>query len=835
MTANLRSAPRTLRQVVDTTGKPAQAHNTSNVWVPGDLVFSTPSDKNLVTPFITGEAYFADLIAECRKATSEICIAGWQISWDALLAPGLRLYDLLRGVASNNKRLDIYVMPWQRHLPIETYGRQTNAVLLSINDDLGTKQIRALSSPSYADVDQPFFAHHQKQVLIDRKIAYLGGMDLCYGRYDDATYDLHAAKNGREAMNRYNGCVEQVGIVSKSEVVNTDDLMGAVDNLRIPLAHSKSNADQAREKLRQPGHWQMKYQAASSIDSVDHAQMTANDYEDPSTLDPNRQPRMPWQDVQCRVDGPAVSHLLRNFVLRWNIIAKAKLDMPAPPESYAPKGNMQVQVLRSAPAKHRAAELQAQVTKPTKPQPEGVQADICDAMLLLIEKARRFIYIENQFFVSAFGREAPTSTDLSAAAQFIDGFKGDSQSFGARMAAKKSSEHHGAAYGWLNNDLRDVLRPPTNKIVPALLETIARAIRADTKFHVYITLPVYSEGTLCTASTAVQVYWTMQTLVFGSNSLLNGIRRALKARELREKKDSGYSRAFEPGNAEYEDIEIERCFEYVTLLNLRNWVQLGNRYETEQVYVHTKTMIVDDLYALIGSANVNDRSMLGSRDSELAVLVVDNNVGRADVNGKGSHTEVRGFARKLRMDIWKKLFGITGGVRPATELNDAIEQPGKPASWRAIQQRAQKNAELYEKAFPWVPRNWSVSSDDSGRKLEASILPTWNRGAPSPPNAKWGKTGNLGSLMPFQRKFWDAPCHDPDGIAGLNQIKGFITALPIMWTKGENNHFPYPTKLVAGNEIPASAYPTTPSTQTAQAGKPNSPQGELDKAGLDVG
>lgn len=31
-------------------------------------------------------------------------------------------------------------------------------------------------------------------------------------------------------------------------------------------------------------------------------------------------------------------------------------------------------------------------------------------------------------------------------------------------------------------------------------------------------------------------------------------------------------------------------------------------------------MIVDDNYVIMGSANINDRSMLGSRDSEIAVI-----------------------------------------------------------------------------------------------------------------------------------------------------------------------------------------------------------------------
>lgn len=39
-----------------------------------------------------------------------------------------------------------------------------------------------------------------------------------------------------------------------------------------------------------------------------------------------------------------------------------------------------------------------------------------------------------------------------------------------------------------------------------------------------------------------------------------------------------------------------------------------------QVYVHSKIMIIDDRAALIGSANINDRSLLGSRDSEVSIL-----------------------------------------------------------------------------------------------------------------------------------------------------------------------------------------------------------------------
>ena len=45
------------------------------------------------------------------------------------------------------------------------------------------------------------------------------------------------------------------------------------------------------------------------------------------------------------------------------------------------------------------------------------------------------------------------------------------------------------------------------------------------------------------------------------------------------------------------------------------------------MYVHSKMMIVDDNAAIIGSANINDRSMLGKRDRSsfklFAIIIPD--------------------------------------------------------------------------------------------------------------------------------------------------------------------------------------------------------------------
>ena len=43
------------------------------------------------------------------------------------------------------------------------------------------------------------------------------------------------------------------------------------------------------------------------------------------------------------------------------------------------------------------------------------------------------------------------------------------------------------------------------------------------------------------------------------------------------------------------------------------------KFRRFMIYVHAKGMIVDDDYVIIGSANINQRSLDGSRDTEIAM------------------------------------------------------------------------------------------------------------------------------------------------------------------------------------------------------------------------
>ena len=104
----------------------------------------------------------------------------------------------------------------------------------------------------------------------------------------------------------------------------------------------------------------------------------------------------------------------------------------------------------------------------------------------------------------------------------------------------------------------------------------------------------------------------------------------------------------------YKELEkegIKDPSEYITFHGMRNWSVLMGKLVQEIIYVHSKLMIVDDKYVLCGSANINDRSMIGKRDSEVAALVTDEEFVDSVMN-KSSYKAGK-YALSLRQKIFK--------------------------------------------------------------------------------------------------------------------------------------------------------------------------------------
>lgn len=151
---------------------------------------------------------------------------------------------------------------------------------------------------------------------------------------------------------------------------------------------------------------------------------------------------------------------------------------------------------------------------------------------------------------------------------------------------------------------------------------------------------------------------------------------------------------------------------YIKFFGLRTHGILPNgEPATEIVYVHSKMMIVDDKIALIGSANINDRSMMGSRDSELAVVVEDTKKVESYMNG--IWYAANDFAHSLRLRCFQQLFGY--------EDSQQVLDPLSKSMWTEIHRRVSINTSIYRVVFGCYPDNIAhITSDTIGLKNSAN-------------------------------------------------------------------------------------------------------------------
>lgn len=192
-----------------------------------------------------------------------------------------------------------------------------------------------------------------------------------------------------------------------------------------------------------------------------------------------------------------------------------------------------------------------------------------------------------------------------------------------------------------------------NKIAQAMVERIKRAHKKGEKFKIIVVMPLIPafEGDLATKDAAAArnvMHFQYITISRGGQSI--------------------------------QEMLIEEGIdpdEYITWYSLRNWDKLvppsvktessnsvtseddvddREFYVSELVYIHDKIMIVDDRLVLIGSANINDRSQLGNRDSEIAMLIEDTDLVPSYMGGKPY--KAAKFAHTLRMHLFKEHLGL---------------------------------------------------------------------------------------------------------------------------------------------------------------------------------
>lgn len=741
------------------TGPGRDAVNTPGGFARDPARLAPPRQGNAAHFFITGEKYFEAVYQAISKAQEHVWIAGWQVAWDVELqnfgSGRTRLIDVIQ--ALNPKKVDVRFMIFGTQFDVPPIDDSHVAKTLQA---LGCKVLRAKGESDFSERIYSYFSHHQKCVIIDGKVAFLGGLDLAHGRRDDHTFPVVVDPQKRRINEMYNACVPP------TREMSADELKWVSQGI-------------------QPGGAREPYGNAAK-----------------KVLDHNKRPRQPWQDVHLQIEGPAVFDVVTNYVRRWNGLTELPpkaywVNDRTPPQvtgekpiqhvgsthisQYLPdkipsasQPGVTVQILRSASADQNSREQRYSSMLPEAMRGKrsgAAQVDIQEAMLWAIEGAQHFIYIENQYFISKYGAE-----------QVVDAngvpIKNPTLSDELRRANDAFAEEQGwlktkGFYGTQTHQTEEV----SNLIVQALGGRIAKAIREDKPFHVYLMIPLHSEGLLNSPMIMGVMHLTMQTLTFGTHSLINLIKRALVEKALGRSLDEIPSDEL---TSRVWGVPESEWSKYLTVLHARNFGQIPNGpMVSEQIYVHSKCLVADDNVAIIGSANINDRSLMGDRDSEIAAMVVDSASMQANLNGL-KPSMVRGFARELRRSLWAKHLGWLeelppSGAQPADVPKSVVDAPASEGSIRAIQRLARANSVAYEGVMPWLPRNSDErrKSDRSEDDLGSSIWPGWREARDD-------------EKQPWSDRFSYPGGASIDQLVG--KVKGFWCSYPYMWTQGQNNY-----------------------------------------------
>ena len=575
----------------------------------------TPLSKFLATGlrvkwYVDGEDYMSAVADSIEAAQVEIFITDWQMS------PHLIMKRLDPTVTDSHWRLDEMLRRKARQ-GVKIYILLYWDYILKVGPDLGSELVKntfkyddnitVYRHPNWCLTTEPRWSHHEKIVVIDDSIAFIGGIDLAFGRWDNQRHKI------------IDNCPIHHDDIDEYD--STGYFWSDQDYINIHRGNSKpkfysSKRRQALKVIQNSGIW--KRRSSSQI---------------VSSIDRRKHPRMPWHDVGCSFNGLPVKDLYVHLIQRYLKIAKsgdqgfqemmdkmkhvhdtalcgAKHVIPEPSSDDAT-----IQVLRSV------SEWSAYIKKNhLNPDMEEnmckCENSIYEGYLHLIKQSEHFIYIENQFFISS-------------------------------------------------RDSDDKMIK--NKIASTLADRIIRAHIDNSVFHVIVVMPLKPD---CAGS------WEdnseLRILNFYNNA---GIRFIYKKLET-----AGILKSDIP--------------KYFKVYGLRQCDILDGCFVTEVIYVHSKLMIVDDRVTIIGSANINDRSMSGKRDSEVAVMVKNTTLIGGRMNGEPYG--VGKFSHNLRCCLMMEHLGLLDAQSILLEI---VRDPLAPELLEHTAKSAKKNTDIYERVF----------------------------------------------------------------------------------------------------------------------------------------
>ncbi|KAI5301290.1 hypothetical protein KEM55_006093 [Ascosphaera atra] len=665
--------------------------------------------------YVDGRDYFWAVSEALERAQETIFMEDWWLSPELFLRRPpyhnqyWRLDQILKRKAEQGVRIYIIVY------------KEVNQAL-TCNSAHTKHAIRALcppGSPGHGNIqlirhpdhnvfenagDMTFYwAHHEKFMVIDFALAFIGGLDMCFGRWD--THD-HALSDVHPTEVR-------------EEIWPGQDF----NNNRIMDFHSVED-------------W-----AANELDKTRYA-------------------RMPWHDVSMGVIGDCVYDIAEHFVLRWNACKRDKYkrsshvdwlelegrtgedeDLVGVQRPVYPVGDYVKLPLSPLETKPRGQQgtVTAQIVRSSADWSSGILTEhsIQNAYCEIIRNAEHFVYIENQFFITATGGDQNPIHNVIGRA-IVD----------AIVRAGKEGRKFRVivvipSIPGFDGDLREDRAVGTRAIMDYQYKSICRGKNSimgqiaaqDVNPHEHLfffNLRSYDRlnrteqlirqekesGVSYTEMQRAEAWDIMNETTHTDDNdptdreRMNKVKHYMHNREKpTESSEDSIAKCAMQGSGKVSD----QAWEGSTDLEKENFVQ-------EELYIHDKVCIVDDKIAICGSANINDRSQLGSHDSELAIVMEDTDLIDTTMDGQ-PHKAGRHIA-SLRRALWREHLGLlpaqpldaTGdpnalppndcpnNYRPGWE-DDLVADPLNSEVWDMWTQQATTNTQIFRQLFRADPDN----------------------------------------------------------------------------------------------------------------------------------
>uniref|UniRef100_A0A8C1TCV5 Phospholipase n=1 Tax=Cyprinus carpio TaxID=7962 RepID=A0A8C1TCV5_CYPCA len=580
--------------------------------------------------YVNGKTYMEDVANALEEAKEEIFITDWWLSPEIFLKRPVvegnrwRLDCTLKRKAQQGVR--IFVMLYKElELALGINSEYSKRTLMRLHPN-----IKVMRHPDHVSSSVYLWAHHEKIVVIDQSVAFVGGIDLAYGRWDDCEHRLtdvgSVTRSVAQAMEQ--GLDSPTPRKKVSTSGNSSRLMVG-DSVELPTVKGIGRTRKTRFSLYHHIQRGLRHaDSISSIDSTNSKRLFRDQTKIYSTIqsvffsDEYTTPRMPWHDISSVVHGKAARDVARHFIQRWNFTKMMKpkyrsLSYPfLLPKSHSTANDLKYQVPDCVQTKVQVLRSAADWSAGIKHHEESIH----NAYIQVIAKSKHFIYIENQFFISCA-------------------------------------------------DNKHVY----NKIGDAIIERIIRAHKEKKLFRVYVVTPLLPgfEGDISTGGgNALQavMHFNYRTMNRGEYSIIAQLKKEMD----------------------------DQWMNYISICGLRTHAELEGRLVTELIYVHSKLLIADDNTVIIGSANINDRSMLGKRDSEVAVIFEDSETTPSVMDGQ--EYQAGKFALQLRLECFKTILGAFND--PTIDVSDPISNGFYKDVWMSISGR---NATIYEKVFRCLP------------------------------------------------------------------------------------------------------------------------------------